>query len=46
MRDQCEPITNAISVDLMKVIYGKALAIDQRSLRISKFHSMGLKKTF
>jgi len=29
----------------MKVIYGKALAIDQRLLCTSKFRSMGLKKT-
>jgi len=38
-------MTNAIPVDLMKMIYGKTLAIDQRSLRTSKFRSMGLKKT-
>jgi len=38
-------MTNAIPVDLMKVIYGKALTIGQRSLRTSKFRSMGLKKT-
>jgi len=38
-------MTNAILVDLMKVIYGKAFAIGQRSLRTSKFRSMGLKKT-
>jgi len=27
MRNQCEPMTNAIPVDPMKMIYGKALAI-------------------
>jgi len=45
MRNQCESMTNNIPVDLMKVIYVKALAIGQRSLRTSKFRSMGLKKT-
>jgi len=30
LRNQREPMTNAILVDLMKVIYGKALVIDQR----------------
>jgi len=38
-------MTNAIPVDLMKVTYGKALAIGQRSLCTSKFRSIGLKKT-
>ena len=35
MRNQYEPMTNAIPMDLMKVI-GKALVIGQRYLRIPK----------
>jgi len=38
-------MTNAILVDLMNVIYGKTFAINQRSLRTSKFRSLRLKKT-
>ena len=35
MRNQYESMTNAISVNIMKMIYGKALVIGQRIPEIS-----------